>query len=116
MVTVSGFIKDISYRQCSRCICDSTIPALEFDSAGVCSLCHMHDRFEEAYPNDERGDQILEEKFKRIKRDGQGKKYDCIVGLSGGRDSTYLLYLAVTKWKLRPLAVHFNDGFDNRTC
>src|SRR5689334_10970292 len=98
MVTVSGFKKDISYQQCTRCICDSTIPAIEFDEQGECSLCKMHDKFVAAFPNDERGEKLLEKQFARIRKDGEGKKYDCIVGLSGGRDSTYLLYLAATKW------------------
>jgi tRNA(Ile)-lysidine synthase TilS/MesJ len=113
MVIVSGFKKDIEYRQCTRCICDNTIPAIVFDEHGVCSLCHMHDRFDQAFPNDERGAATLQKKFDVIRKDGAGKKYDCVIGISGGRDSIYLLYLAVTKWKLRPLAVHFNDGFDN---
>jgi hypothetical protein len=113
MVIVSGTEKDISYQQCTRCICDNTIPGIGFDSSGVCTLCGMHDGFDAAFPNDERGALALEKKFAKIKKDGRGKKYDCVIGISGGRDSIYLLYLAVTKWKLRPLAVHFNDGFDN---
>lgn len=113
MVIVSGFEKDIPYQQCTRCICDNTIPGIAFDAAGVCSLCHLHDKFDETYPNDARGVEALEKKFARIRADGKNKKYDCIIGISGGRDSIYLLYLAVTRWKLRPLAVHFNDGFDN---
>jgi len=113
MLVVSGFKKDIPYRQCTRCICDSTIPAIEFNLSGICSYCELYEKFDREYPNDERGAKILEQKFNKIKCDGQGKKYDCIIGVSGGRDSIYLLYLAVTKWKLRPLAVHFNDGFDN---
>jgi tRNA(Ile)-lysidine synthase TilS/MesJ len=113
MVKVSGFDKEIEYQQCKQCICDSTIPAIEFDASGICSLCRLQSKFEAAFPNDERGQKILEEKFRKIRSDGIHKKYDCIIGISGGRDSTYLLYLAVSKWKLRPLAVHFNDGFDN---
>lgn len=110
---VSGFNKDIVYQQCSRCICDLSIPGISFNSDGVCSLCEIHDRFDQTFPNDDRGAAALEGKFNKIRRDGAGGKYDCIIGISGGRDSIYLLYLAVTKWKLRPLAVHFNDGFDN---
>jgi tRNA(Ile)-lysidine synthase TilS/MesJ len=113
MVIVSGIEKDITYQQCTRCICDNTIPAIEFNDKGVCSLCDMHDGFDAAFPNDERGAEALRVKFDKIRKDGAGKKYDCIIGISGGRDSIYLLYLAVTKWKVRPLAVHFNDGFDN---
>lgn len=113
MVVVSGFEKDITYQQCTRCICDNTIPGIEFDTNGECSLCKMHDKFAEIFPNDARGEAILQKQLEKIKADGKHKKYDCIIGISGGRDSIFLLYLAVTKWKLRPLAVHFNDGFDN---
>jgi len=113
MVIVSGFNKNIPYRQCTRCICDSTIPGIEFDYGGECSLCKMHDDFDATFPNDDRGEKALKNKFAQIRQDATGKKYDCVIGISGGRDSIYLLYLAVTKWKLRPLAVHFNDGFDN---
>jgi hypothetical protein len=93
MVTVSGFPKDIPYQRCVRCIADCTVPGISFDEKGECSLCKMHDRWEKIFPNDERGAKILEEKFEKIRREGKGKKYDCIVGISGGRDSTYLLYL-----------------------
>ncbi len=113
MVTVSGFQKQISYQRCAKCIADSTVPGISFDEKGECNLCMMHDRWEKEYPNDERGAKILEQKFDKMRREGKDKKYDCVIGISGGRDSIYLLYLATTKWKLRPLAVHFNDGFDN---
>lgn len=113
MVIVSGFKRDINYQQCTRCVCDNTIPGIAFDAKGVCTLCHMHDKMAADYPNDERGTEALKKKFDRIKKDGQGKKWDCVIGISGGRDSMYLLYLAVKEWGLRPLAVHFNDGFDN---
>lgn len=113
MIKVSGFEKDIEYQQCTRCICDVTIPGISFKASGTCSLCDMDDVLAAAFPNDERGEESLKNKFDAIRKDGKGKKYDCIIGISGGRDSIYLLYLAVTKWKVRPLAVHFNDGFDN---
>jgi hypothetical protein len=113
MVTVSGFKKDIPYQQCKVCICDNTVPGISFDENGICNLCDMQKRWEEIYPNDERGAAVLSELFAKMKKDGEGKKYDCVMGISGGTDSIYLLYTAVTVWKLRPLAVHFNDGFDN---
>ena len=56
---------------------------------------------------------ILDEYVEKIKHSGKGRPYDCVVGISGGRDSTYALYLAKKVWGLRPLAVHFNDGFGN---
>ncbi|MDB5283714.1 MAG: N-acetyl sugar amidotransferase [Bacteroidota bacterium] len=113
MVTVSGIAQNIKYVRCSHCIADSTVPGISFNEKGECSLCAMHQQWDKIFPNDERGAQILNRKIEKIKSDGRGKKYDCVIGISGGRDSIYLLYLAVTKWKLRPLAVHFNDGFDN---
>ncbi len=113
MVVVSGFEKEIEYQQCRRCVADSTIPAISFNQQGVCSLCDFHDRLCDLYPENEGALKELQSKIEKIKAQGRNKKYDCIIGLSGGRDSTYLLYLAVKEWGLRPLAVHFNDGFDN---
>ena len=113
MIVVSGFKKDIAYQQCTRCVCDNTIPGVTFNDNGVCTLCDMHDKMDADFPNDERGKAALDKKFAKIKADGKGKKYNCVIGISGGRDSIYLLYLAVKEWGLRPLAVHFNDGFDN---
>lgn len=98
---------------CSRCIQDSSVPGISFDKSGVCNFCHLHDLMEREYPNDNRGAKRLQNIFHKIKRASKNRKYDCIVGISGGRDSTFLLWLVVTKWNLRPLAVHFNDGFDN---
>jgi tRNA(Ile)-lysidine synthase TilS/MesJ len=113
MVIVSGFEKNINYQQCKRCIADSTIPGISFDEKGECSLCDFHDKLSDLYPENDDALKKLEERISNIKRQGAKKKYDCIIGISGGRDSSYLLYLAVKKWGLRPLAVHFNDGFDN---
>jgi len=112
-VIVNGIKTSIPYQVCSRCVQDSTVPGIKFDEKGVCNFCYLHDELDKIYPNDEKGEKILKNITEKIRRNGQLKKYDCIIGISGGRDSTYLLYLAVKKWKLRPLAVHFNDGFDN---
>jgi tRNA(Ile)-lysidine synthase TilS/MesJ len=65
------------------------------------------------YPNDGRGEEHLARLLDRVRRAGRGRKYDCVIGFSGGRDSTYTLYRAKREWGLRPLAVHFNDGFGN---
>lgn len=105
--------KDRAYRICSRCVMDTTAPGILFYQNGECSFCHLHDKLEKMYPADGRGQKMLDGIIRKIKKSGRGKKYDCIIGVSGGRDSTYLLYLARTMWGLRPLAVHFNDGFDN---
>jgi N-acetyl sugar amidotransferase len=115
-VIVNGISKDINYKRCSRCISDSTCPGITFDKNNVCNFCYLHDKWSELYPNDNvKGQRILSSLIDKIKFDGKGKKYDCVIGISGGRDSTYILYLSVKKYGLRPLAVHFNDGFDNPT-
>jgi len=105
--------KNNGKKLCIRCPQDTTVPGIKFDKNGVCNFCHLHDKMEKIFPNDKRGERILSKIISKIKKAGEGKKYDCVVGISGGRDSTYLLYKTVEEWKLRPLAVHFNDGFDN---
>lgn len=113
MVNVSGFQKDLKYQRCTQCIADSTIPGIRFNKNGVCSLCDFHNRLDAIYPENPESLKKLSSYIDTIKRNGKNKKYDCIVGISGGRDSIYLLYLTVKEFGLRPLAVHFNDGFDN---
>jgi len=112
-VIVNGIATDLKAQTCTRCVQDATVPGIVFDAQGVCNFCHLHDLLEKIFPNDHKGEAILDKIFEKVKRRGRNKKYDCVLGVSGGRDSTYLLYLAVKKWGLRPLAVHFNDGFDN---
>lgn len=72
----------------------------------------MHDLLDKEHPLDENR---LERHIQAIKDAGREKKYDCVTGVSGGRDSTYTLWL-MKQWGLRPLAVHFNDGFSNPTA
>jgi N-acetyl sugar amidotransferase len=112
-VIVNGKSSEIEMQVCTRCVQDSTVPGISFDSKGECNFCKLHDKMEALFPNDERGEAFLKKTFNKIKLEGKGKKYDCIVGISGGRDSTYLIHKVVKDWGLRPLAVHFNDGFDN---
>lgn len=112
-VVVNGVETKKQQQQCVRCVQDSSVPGIEFDKNGVCNFCHLHDKMEKIFPNGTNGEQIMADFVSKMKREGKHKKYDCVVGVSGGRDSCYLLYLVVKKWGLRPLAVHFNDGFDN---
>ena len=99
---------------CKRCIMDSTVPFIEFDHNGICNYCKIHDSLEKQYPLGEEGRKSLERIVTKIKNDGVGKKYDCVLGVSGGTDSTYALYLA-KKLGLRPLAVHYDNGWDTET-
>jgi len=100
------------YRICTRCIADTTIPGITFDENGICNYCKIHDKMEKDYPEGKEARKKLEELVRKIKASGKGKRYDCVVGVSGGRDSTYLLYTAV-KLGLRPLAVHFDNGWNS---
>ena len=107
------FAPSTGYRVCTRCIMDTSDPEIEFDGAGVCNHCHDYERrlAAEVYPG-VKGKQQLAKVVAQIKREGAGKKYDCILGLSGGVDSTYVAY--VTKQLgLRPLAVHLDNGWNS---
>ncbi|MCL5407044.1 MAG: N-acetyl sugar amidotransferase [Patescibacteria group bacterium] len=101
-----------SNKICTRCVADTTIPNISFDKEGVCNFCYLHNEMEKEYPQGKIGAQKLKEIVQEIKNKGQGKKYNCIVGVSGGRDSSFLLYMAV-KLGLKPLAVHFDNGWDS---
>lgn len=97
---------------CTRCVLDTTATDIWFTDNGVCKYCMIHDELEKAYPHGAEGDQQLERIASRIRAEGKGKPHDCIVGVSGGRDSTFTLYTAVNLG-LRPLAVHFDNGWNS---
>lgn len=98
---------------CSRCIYDERVSSISFDEKGVCNYCHQIDSLKKEYGT---GTQKGEEKFSKIveeiKKAGKGQKYDCIVGVSGGTDSSYMLYL-VKELGLRPLAVHYDNTWNS---
>ena len=91
---------------------DDTVQGIFFDEKGECNFCKIHNEMEKEYPHDESLKKRMDKLIDVIKKDGKGKKYDCIVGVSGGIDSTYSLYIAV-KIGLRPLAVHMDNGWDS---
>ena len=92
---------------------DTTVPGITFDEQGECNFCAVHNHMDRAFPLGEAGRKKVQEIAADIKRLGRGKKYDCVLGVSGGRDSSFTLWYCVVKLGLRPLAVHFNDGFGN---
>jgi len=97
---------------CSRCVMDSSTPGLRLDPAGHCNYCRLHDRMETSLRVREGTVDAL---CDRIRKAGRKQAYDCVVGLSGGTDSTYCLYVT-KKLGLRPLAVHFDNGFVSETA
>lgn len=103
--------EDSARRRCRRCVLDDSVPGLRFDADGVCSHCHIHDRLAALYPAGEVGRREMERLAARMRLYGRGRRYDCVVGVSGGRDTSYCLHMVVTLG-LRPLAVHFDNGWD----
>jgi len=101
-----------SLQICTRCALDTTVKDIWFNQNGVCKYCLIHDEMEKTHRLDENTETKLNHLVEKIKRDGRGKEHDCIVGVSGGRDSTYSLLTAV-KLGLRPLAVHFDNGWNS---
>src|SRR5205085_12395306 len=88
-------------------------PDIRFDEKGICNYYYAYKKEEaESVRKGEEGRKELEEYIQRIKEDGKGKPYDCIIGLSGGVDSTYVAYLC-KQYGLRPLAVHFDNGWNS---
>ncbi len=101
------------YQICKRCVMDNhSDDYITFDENGYCNYCSTELRRKNNvyFPNKE-GENKLNEMIKTMKAEGKGKKYDCMMGISGGLDSAYLAYLG-SKWGLRILAVHIDDGFD----
>jgi N-acetyl sugar amidotransferase len=99
-------------KRCSRCLYDETVSNIIFDENGVCNYCHIHDQLNQEYPTGVEGKLRLEAISERIRKAGRGKPYDVIVGVSGGADSSYLVYLA-KELGLRPLGVHFDNTWDS---
>lgn len=101
------------HRECARCVMDSTDPKIVFDEYGVCNHCHEFDNVTSKrwFPNEE-GRQKLKGIFSKIMQEGKNQQYDCIIGLSGGVDSSYLALL-LKDYGLRPLVVHVDAGWNS---
>jgi N-acetyl sugar amidotransferase len=103
------------YKVCSNCVMDTTDSMIVFDEKGVCDHCNTF--YDQTLPNWPRGDKgalELDTLVATIKKDGEGKDFDCIIGMSGGIDSSYLIYLAKEKMGLRPLVFHVDAGWNSQ--
>jgi N-acetyl sugar amidotransferase len=98
---------------CTKCVLDSTVPNVIFDNYGVCNYCEMHDRLAADYPKGSDGLREFDQLVMRMKTAGQRKEYDCVVGVSGGTDSTYLLWVC-KQYGLRVLAVNIDNGWNSK--
>lgn len=101
------------YRQCERCVMDTTDPDILFNKEGVCNHCteFINVRAQYKYKGGET-DREFKALIELIKKEGKGKKYDCVVGLSGGIDSSYVAYIA-KQHGLRILGVHMDNGWNS---
>ncbi|QTH72864.1 N-acetyl sugar amidotransferase [Pseudoalteromonas xiamenensis] len=98
---------------CQRCIYDEKVPNIAFDNEGICNYCRQIEDLEQQFPNDERGELELQRLVDEMKAAGKGKKYDALIGVSGGCDSSYLMHLMTQKYGLRLLAVHFDNTWNS---
>ena len=100
------------YQICTSCVMDTTDSKIEFDEHGVCDFCNdYYDNIKPSWhpvENNPELDAIAE----KIRKAGKGKKHDCIIGLSGGVDSSYLCYIAKIKMKLNPLIFVVDTGWN----
>ena len=105
----------LSYQICSNCVMDTTDSMITFDDEGICDHCHNF--YENILPNwhtDERGRQSLRRIAEKIRKEGAGKDFDCILGISGGADSSYLTYIVKEELGLHPLVFHVDAGWNSQ--
>lgn len=101
------------YQICNCCVMDTTDEDISFDSKGVCMRCNEYkERIEPIWNHGKGHEKELKELISAIKKSGEGKEYDCILGLSGGLDSSYMLHLAIKEWGLRPFVFHIDAGWN----
>lgn len=103
------------YQICTNCVMDTTDTKITFDDQGVCDHCNRF--YKDILPNwhtDEKGWQALQKIVDKVKKEGKRKDFDCIMGMSGGADSSYLLYIAKEKLGLRPLVFSVDTGWNTQ--
>lgn len=102
----------MDYQICTKCIYDTRVPKIQFNDDGVCNYCEMIDGLKTRFATGTaEGEAEFMKIVAQIKKDGKGKKYDCVVGVSGGTDSSYMIIKAL-EWGLRPLAVHYDNTWN----
>ena len=101
------------YQLCNRCVMDTSDQAIKFNDKGICDHCvNFETKIKPNWHPNDIGAAKLNRLVKQIKRDGKGKEFDCIIGISGGIDSSYLLYYAKVVLGLRPLAFSVDTGWN----
>jgi len=103
------------YQICANCIMDTSDSNITFDERGWCDYCNNY--YDNILPNwhpDEQGAAELERQMAEVREAGKGKSHDCLIGISGGVDSSYVTYLAKEKYGLRPLLFHVDAGWNSQ--
>ena len=104
-----------AYQVCTNCVMDTSDPKIMFDGNGVCDHCRsFYNNILPKWQPNEAGWKILLNKVEQIKKAGEGKEFDCIIGISGGADSSYMTYLAKEKLGMRPLVFHVDGGWNSQ--
>ena len=102
---------DYENQKCNKGIWDQTIPGIIFSPDGSSNYSSIFENMEKQFPRGEEGLKEFNEIVEKIKLKGLNKHYDCIIGVSGGTDSCYLMHIAKTIYNLNPLAVTFDNGW-----
>ena len=99
---------------CSNCVMDESDTNIVFDEKGVCDHCNdFYDHIKPKWHTDSKGKKELDKIISKIKLDGKDRDFDCIIGMSGGADSSYLLHKVVVDFGLRPLVFHVDGGWNS---
>lgn len=110
-----GAVSGRKYQICTNCVMDTSDSKITFDANGVCDHCNtFYKKVLPNWPTNGRGRKELDEIVSKIKKAGEGKDFDCIIGMSGGSDSSYLTYLAKKEFGLRPLVFHVDAGWNSQ--
>jgi putative aminotransferase len=101
------------YQICTHCIMDTSDPKIVFDEHGRCDYCNnFSSTIQPHWHTDQRGETALQLLADKIRQESKGKDFDCIIGLSGGLDSSYVAYVVKEKMGLRPLLFHVDAGWN----
>ncbi|MFN8429635.1 MAG: N-acetyl sugar amidotransferase [Spirosomataceae bacterium] len=102
------------FKICTNCVMDTTDPDISFDKNGICDHCkNYYNNILPYWNTGEVGNLELRKIIAKIKKEGQGKDFDCIMGMSGGADSSYMLHIVVKEFGLRPLVFHVDGGWNS---